>query len=475
MLVMKNFINGQWVEARSTFQVFNPSTMEPVGVVPDSGSIEARMAADAASDAFPAWSRLTANERSAFLKKWHELIEAHREELSRIMTLEQGKPFHEAIGEVEYANSYVSWYAEETKRLNGELVPASTAGKRIFVKKEPVGVVAAITPWNFPAAMITRKLAPALAAGCTVVLKPSEETPFTAIKLVQLAEMAGVPKGVINVVTGNAKEIVGEWQKDQRVRKITFTGSTPVGKLLMKQAADTMKNLSLELGGQAPFIVTNEADIDEAVTGALQAKFRNAGQACVAANRFYIHEDVAEEFTRKLAERTSQLIVGDGFTDNVAIGPLINEAALLKVTAHIEDAVEKGATILAGGKRLSALGGYFIEPTILANVTDDMICMQEETFGPVAPIAIFKTVEEAIERANNSPFGLAAYVFTKNINEAISIVDRLEYGVVGLNDGLPSSAQAPFGGYKESGKGREGGAQGIEDYLETKYISLGSL
>jgi len=475
MFEKKIYINGKWIDTERKLQVYNPSTKKIVGTVPDAGRHEAILAVDAASHAFHSWSRLTSYERSTFLKEWNRLIDLHKEDLAKIMTMEQGKPINEAMGEVVYANNYVSWYAEEAKRVYGEMVPASSAEKRIFVKKEPVGVVAAITPWNFPAAMITRKLAPALAAGCTIVLKPSEETPFTAIRLIELAEEAGIPKGVVNIVTGNAKDIVGEWQKSSRVRKITFTGSTPVGKLLMQQAAESMKKLSLELGGQAPFIVTEEADIDEAVKGAIQSKFRNGGQACVAANRFFIQEGIAEEFTAKFVEHASQLAVGDGFGEGVAIGPLINEAAMKKVAEHIDDAVKKGAKILTGGKRVPGQDGYFMQPTVLSGATDDMICMTEETFGPVAPISTFKTIEEAIARANNSPFGLAAYVFTRNINEALTIVGQLEYGVIGLNDGQPSAAQAPFGGYKESGLGREGGHQGIEDFLETKYISLGSL
>ncbi|OIK12220.1 NAD-dependent succinate-semialdehyde dehydrogenase [Bacillus sp. MUM 13] len=475
MFIEKNVVNGIWFETKETIAIQNPATKEILGVVPKSGAREAEQAVDAAADALVLWSSAHAYERSRLLKQWHDLIEENKEILSRIMTMEQGKPLTEAAGEINYANQYVEWYAEEAKRLYGELIPASSTEKRLFVQKVPVGVVAAITPWNFPAAMVTRKLAPALAAGCTVVLKPSEETPFTALKLAELAERAGIPKGVINVLTGDAKEIAEVWQKDARVRKITFTGSTPVGKLLMKNAADTMKKLSLELGGQAPFIVTNKADIDAAVQGAIQSKFRNGGQACVAANRFLVQEDAAEEFIAKFTEQTADLKYGNGLESDVSVGPLINQKSVAKIEEHVKDAIQKGGKVLTGGSSILEEKGFFYQPTVLANASDDMLCMNEETFGPVAPVSTFKTLDEAIERANNTPYGLAAYVFSQDINEALYIVERLEYGVIGLNDGLPSAAQAPFGGFKESGIGREGGKQGIEDFLEDKYISLGSI
>ncbi|MGM0751715.1 MAG: NAD-dependent succinate-semialdehyde dehydrogenase [Bacillota bacterium] len=475
MLLEKNVINGEWFTTRDTISVWNPATKELLGAVPMSGRDEAKRAVDAAGDAFQAWSGKTAYERSALLLEWSRLIEENREILARTMTLEQGKPFREALGEIDYANQYVVWYAEEAKRIYGETIPASSREKRLMVQQVPIGVVAAVTPWNFPAAMITRKLAPALAAGCTVVLKPSEETPFTALKLGELASRAGIPDGVINILTGDAKEIVGVWQEDSRVRKLTFTGSTPVGKLLMKQAADTMKKLSLELGGQAPFIVTDKADLDAAVKGAIQSKFRNGGQACVAANRFLVQEDIAEEFASRFGDQVKDMKIGNGMNDGVEVGPLINQKALAKVKEHVEDAVRKGAEVIAGGSPLMEEQGFFFEPTVLKNATDDMLCMQEETFGPVAPISTFKTLEEAIERANHTPFGLAAYVFTGDLNEAMHIVERLEYGVIGLNDGLPSAAQAPFGGVKDSGTGREGGKAGIEGFLEWKYISLGNI
>ncbi|MEI5907804.1 NAD-dependent succinate-semialdehyde dehydrogenase [Bacillus spongiae] len=474
MFIKQNYINGHWVETKDVMSVINPATKERIGEVSNSGTAEATLAVEAASQAFVPWSKKTANDRSQFLYQWHQLIKEHTDELAQIMTIEQGKPLKEALAEVQYANDYVLWYAEEAKRNYGDTIPASSVNKHIIVKKEPVGVVAAITPWNFPAAMITRKLAPALAAGCTVVIKPSEETPFTALKLIQLAERANFPKGVLNIVTGNAKQIGDVWLQDKRVRKLTFTGSTPVGKLLMRKASDTVKKLSLELGGHAPFIVMKNADIEKAVEGAIQSKFRNAGQACVATNRFYVHEDIMERFTDRLIEQVSRLSIGNGLNNNVDIGPLINEAAITKVMDHIEDAVKKGASILTGGKRTMEKKGYFIQPTVIGNVTDDMLCMQDETFGPLAPITSFKTIDEVVDRANNSAFGLAAYVFTNNMNEAALFMNNLEYGVVGVNDGLPSTAQAPFGGYKESGLGREGGYFGIEEYLELKYISIGS-
>lgn len=467
-----NLINGKWFSTSDYMEVTNPATEEVFARVPLSGEAEAAEAADAAYEAFLKWSKETAETRSNVLYKWHQLITEHREEIAEIMTMEQGKPFDEALGEVDYANQYVKFYAEEATRIKGEIIPASSKNKRILVQKEAVGVVAAITPWNFPAAMITRKLAPALAAGNTVLLKPSQETPLTAIRLVELAEQAGVPAGGINILTGSSREITGVWQADSRVRKITFTGSTPVGKQIMKDAADTMKKISLELGGHAPFIVTEHADIDKAVQGAMSSKFRNGGQACVAANRFYVHERVAEEFTNRFVEEVKKLRTGNGMEKSTTLGPLINQKAVEKVKEHIADATAKGAVVLTGGASKSS-AGFFHEATILGNVTDDMLCMYDETFGPLAPITTFKTMDEVISRANHTPYGLAAYVFTENIAEIMELSGSLEYGIVGVNDGAPSTAQAPFGGYKESGLGREGGDHGIHDYLEVKYVSLG--
>ncbi|MHA2854910.1 NAD-dependent succinate-semialdehyde dehydrogenase [Paenibacillus lautus] len=467
------YINGKWIETEEQMDVYNPADGTVIGTVSKGGKKEARLAVDAAADAFPAWSRRTANERGELLRRWHELIAGHTDELARIMTTEQGKPLKEAAGEIQYANSFVAWYAEEGKRIYGETIPGSSSRQRIIVTKQPVGVVAAITPWNFPASMITRKVAPALAAGCTVVIKPSGETPFTAIKLVELADQAGIPAGVINIVTGSSSDISGVWQEDSRVRKLSFTGSTEVGKQLMAGASANVKKISLELGGHAPFIVTDQADLDQAAAGLISSKFRNGGQTCVCANRVYVQEGIAEKFAAKFSELVKQLKVGSGMEKGVDIGPLINREAADKVVRQIKDAKEKGGIVLAGGQALPELGGNYVEPTVIMNATDDMECMNEETFGPLAPITTFETIDEAVQRANNSPYGLAAYVFTQNLGEAVRIAESLDYGIVGVNDPVPSTAQAPFGGFKESGLGREGGHYGMEEFLEVKYISLG--
>ena len=464
-------IDGKEVgESLPSIEVRNPATGKLIATVPEGGATEASMAVDAAYTAFQEWSRLSAYERSSLLMKWHDLVEVHLKDLAETMTAEQGKPLAEAIGEMKYANGFISWYAEEAKRIYGEIIPASNTGKRIFVHKQPVGVTAVITPWNFPAAMITRKVGPALAAGCTVVIKPAEQTPITAIRLAQLALEAGIPAGVINVVTGEASAIGDAWLQDTRVRKLTFTGSTEVGKTLMRGAADNVKKISLELGGHAPAIVMEDCDIDKAVDGVVAAKFRNAGQTCVCANRIYVHETIAEDFSERLVERVKQLKVGNGMEEGITIGPLIDEDAIRKVQSHVDDAQAKGAKVLIGGTRKD---GLFYEPTVLLDVKDDMICMQEETFGPVAPITTFSTEDEVISRANDSIYGLAAYVFTENLSRGIRISEQLEYGIVGLNDGLPSTPQAPFGGFKQSGLGREGGHHGLDEYIEIKYISVG--
>ncbi|KYC86045.1 NAD-dependent succinate-semialdehyde dehydrogenase [Heyndrickxia coagulans] len=465
------YLNGEWTgEGLPKIKVDNPASGEVIATIPKGGEKEARLAVDAAHTAFPAWAALSAYERSAYLRTWFELIRENENELARTMTIEQGKPLKEALGEMRYANGFIEWFAEEGKRVYGETIPASTTNKRLFVHKQPVGVVAAITPWNFPAAMITRKVAPALAAGCTVVIKPAKQTPLTALKLAELAAKAGIPKGVINVITGSAKEIGDTWLADERVRKLTFTGSTEIGKELMRGSADTVKKVSLELGGHAPVIITKHADLDKAVEGTVAAKFRNAGQTCVCSNRIYVQEEVYEAFTKKFTEKVKALRVGDGLAEGTDIGPLIDRNAVEKVEHHVKDAVEKGATVETGG---SAKDGLFFEPTVISNVTDEMICMKEETFGPLAPVTKFTDIDEAIRRANDSIYGLAAYVFTENISEGIQIAEGLEYGIVGLNDGLPSTPQAPFGGFKQSGLGREGGRYGIEEFLEVKYISLG--
>ncbi|WP_271400998.1 NAD-dependent succinate-semialdehyde dehydrogenase [Salinicoccus roseus] len=470
MANVEMYINGEWTgKELEQMDVTNPATGETIASVPKGGSDEARAAVDAAAAALKEWRALTAEERSAYLFRWHQLIHEHREEIGRIMTEEQGKPLKEAIGEVDYANGYISWYAEEGKRIYGDIIPASHRNKRLFVIKQPVGVVAAITPWNFPAAMITRKVGPAMVAGCTVVVKPASQTPLTAFKLVELAEAAGVPKGVINVITGSSRQIGEVWTQDSRVRKLTFTGSTGVGKQLMKDSADTMKKISLELGGHAPFIITKDADLDKAVNGVVMSKFRNAGQTCVCTNRVYVHASVEEAFNDKLRETVSGLNMGNGLESDTDIGPLIDDSAVETVDNQVKDAVDRGGTLVCGGDRGE---GLFYQPTVVTGVSDEMLCMREETFGPLLPVTVFHDEEEVIERANNSPYGLAAYVFTEKIGEAIRISEALEYGIIGLNDGGPSTPQAPFGGFKESGLGREGGYYGIEDYLETKYISL---
>ncbi|WP_409296931.1 NAD-dependent succinate-semialdehyde dehydrogenase [Peribacillus sp. SCS-26] len=453
--------------------VLNPATGEVVGQVQEDGRREARAAVDAAHEAFKSWSKKTAGERSELLMKWHDLIREHTDEIAEIMTREQGKPLKEAAGEVTYANSFISWYAEEAKRVYGQIIPASHPNKRILVQKQPVGVIAAITPWNFPAAMITRKVGPALAAGCTAVVKPAEQTPLTAIRMAELAYEAGIPRDVLQIVTGEAAEIGDAWMEDTRVTKISFTGSTEVGKILMKKAADTVKKLSLELGGHAPFIVMEDADLDQAVNGLIASKFRNAGQTCVCANRIYVQEGIAEEFNAKFAEAAAKLKVGNGLEEGIEIGPLIDSHAVEKVQKHIDDAIQKGGRILTEVNAEGHAEGYFVNPVVIADATEDMLCMSEETFGPVAPISVFKTAEEAIERANDTIYGLAAYVFTRDLTQAIRMSEELQYGIVGLNDGLPSVAQAPFGGFKQSGLGREGGHFGIEEYLEIKYISMG--
>ena len=465
----KNYINGEWIDTDKTIEVRNPATGNVIALVTKSDTVEAKQAVDAAHGALKAWQAKTAEERGAYLTEWNRLIEEHAEALGRTMVEEQGKPLKEAVGEIRYANGFIDWYAAEGRRVYGETIPASSNAKRIFAIKQPVGVIAAITPWNFPAAMITRKVAPALAAGCTVVMKPASATPLTAIELIKLAEQAGIPKGVINLVTGQASDLVKAWQHDSRVRKITFTGSTEIGKMLMRDAADTMKKISLELGGHAPLIVTAKADLDKAVPQAVATKFRNAGQTCVCANRIYVARDIVDEFSTRFIKEVEALKVGNGLDEGVEIGPLIDDDAVQKVLKHLEDAKIRGGEI-HGGERLD---GLFIRPAVVRYANEDMLCMNEETFGPVAPIATFDTLDEVIERANDTPFGLAAYLFTQDISEAVYLAESLEYGIVGVNDGLPSTPQAPFGGWKESGLGREGGHHGIEEFLEVKYISLG--
>lgn len=469
----KLYINGNWIgEELPKINVFNPATGDLLGTVPNAGMTEMRQAIDAADKAFKSWSKTTAYERSAYLKKLDHLMHAHSDELAELITLEMGKPLQEAKGEVLYAASFIEWYAEEAKRVYGEMIPANHKNKRMMVIKQPVGVVAAITPWNFPAAMITRKLGPALASGCTIVVKPSELTPLTAIKIVELIETAGFPKGVVNLITGEPKALGNEIMNNEKVKKVTFTGSTNVGKQLIEQSAKQVKKVSMELGGHAPIIVLDDANLDKAVKGVIASKFRNAGQTCVCANRVYVQSGIYEKFINKLVEKTSKLHLGNGMQDGIEIGPLINKSALEKVDFQVKSALENGAECLIGGNSVTEKDVYYYKPTILTNVNHSMAIMKEETFGPVLPVQKFNNEEEAVKLANDTPYGLAAYVFTENLKRGLEIVESLDYGVIGWNDGVPSAAQAPFGGMKESGIGREGGHQGIESFLETKYVSI---
>ncbi len=471
------YINGAWIDsgaANEVTEVDNPATGETLGVVPRLHTADTLAAIEAASNAFPKWRALTAKARAAVLKKWFELILANQEDLARLITLENGKPLAESKGEVAYGASFIEWFAEEGKRVYGDTIPSHAEDKRLFVLKEPVGVVACITPWNFPLAMVTRKAAPALAAGCTVVLKPAPQTPFSAMALAELAERAGVPPGVFNVVTGEASEIGAELTSNPIVRKLSFTGSTQVGKLLMSQCANTVKKLSLELGGNAPFIVFDDADIDAAVEGGIAAKYRNAGQTCVCTQRFLVQRSVYDEFAEKLTKAVSAMKTGNGLETGVVQGPLIEERAVQKVERHIADATAKGAKVLVGGQR-HALGGRFFQPTVLADVTTAMQISEEETFGPVAPLFAFDTEAEAVALANATEFGLAAYFYGRDISRVWRVAEALEYGLVGINTGLVSTEVAPFGGFKESGLGREGSKYGIDEFVEIKYVCLGGI
>jgi succinate-semialdehyde dehydrogenase/glutarate-semialdehyde dehydrogenase len=470
------FLAGEWVGADSgrTINVTNPATGALIGTVPEMGAAETRRAIEAANKAWPAWRAKTAKERAAILRKWFELMMANQEDLAVLMTAEQGKPLTESRGEIAYAASFIEWFAEEGKRVYGDTIPTFKPDARIVVTKEPIGVTAAITPWNFPAAMITRKAGPALAAGCPMVIKPATATPFSAFAMAVLAERAGVPAGVLSVLTGSARAIGGEMTGNPIVRKLSFTGSTEIGKVLMEQCAGTVKKVSMELGGNAPFIVFDDADLDAAVLGAMASKYRNAGQTCVCANRLLVQDGVYEAFAAKLVEAVSKLKIGNGLEDGVTTGPLIDDGAVAKAEEHIADAVSKGAKVTLGGKR-HALGGSFFEPTILTGVTTEMKVAKEETFGPVAPLFRFKDEEEAIAMANDTEFGLAAYFYSRDIGRVWRVAEALEYGIVGINEGIISSEVAPFGGVKESGTGREGSKYGIEDYLEIKYMLMGGL
>lgn len=473
------FIAGKWCEADlgARTDIFNPANGERLGSVPNMAVEETSRAIEAARAAQPAWRKRTAKERAAVLRKWFELMMLHQEDLARIMTAEQGKPLAEARGEVAYAASFIEWFAEEAKRVYGETIPGHQPDKRIIVQKEPVGVTAAITPWNFPAAMITRKAAPALAAGCAMVLKPAPQTPFSALALAALAEQAGLPAGLFSVITAdvdNAIAVGGELCRNPVVRKLSFTGSTGVGIKLMEQCAPTLKKLSLELGGNAPFIVFDDADLDAAVEGAMISKYRNAGQTCVCANRIYVQDGVYDAFAAKLVEAVKKLKVGDGAAADVTTGPLINAAAVSKVQQHLQDATDKGARVLIGGKPHD-LGGFFFEPTVLADIDSSMLVAREETFGPLAPLFRFRDEEDVIRQANDTEFGLAAYFYARDLNRAFRVAEALEYGMVGINTGLISTEVAPFGGMKSSGLGREGSRHGIDEYVEIKYLCLGGI
>src|SRR5882757_6898048 len=470
------YVDGKWIQAASgaTVGVDNPATGEIIGKVPKLSGGETRHAIEAANEAFKPWSARTAKERAIVLRKWFDLMMENQEDLARLMTLEQGKPLSESRGEVAYAASFLEWFGEEAKRVYGDTIPGHQADKRIVVIKQPIGVVACITPWNFPLAMITRKAGPAIGAGCSVVLKPAGQTPYSALALAELAERAGVPKGVFNVITGSAKEIGAELTSNPIVRKLSFTGSTEVGKVLMAQCAGTIKKLSLELGGNAPFIVFEDADLDAAVEGAIASKYRNTGQTCVCTNRVLVQDSVYDVFAEKLVAAVNKLKPAPGLEAGASQGPLIDNAAVEKVESHIKDAVSKGAKVIAGGHR-HALGGRFFEPTILVNATTQMAVAREETFGPVAPLFRFKTEAEAVALANDTEFGLAAYFYGRDLARVWRVAEALEYGIVGINSGLISTEVAPFGGVKESGLGREGSKYGIDDYLEIKYLCFGGI
>tara|TARA_B100000989_G_scaffold60361_1_gene41420 strand:- start:232 stop:1689 length:1458 start_codon:yes stop_codon:yes gene_type:complete len=469
----KCFVNGNWINSKTgeNISVNNPANLKEIGTVPKCGTEETKQAINYANEALPLWRSKSARQRADILRKWYELILENKEELAQIMTIEQGKPINEARGEIGYGASFVEWFSEEAKRIYGDTIPDPLVDRRILVLKQPVGVVGAITPWNFPSSMITRKCAPALAVGCTVVIKPASQTPYSALALGSLAEQAGFPKGTLNIITGKASEIGDELSSNPIVRKLSFTGSTEIGKLVLEKCSSTVKKVSMELGGHAPFIVFDDANIDDAVSGAMQSKFRNTGQTCVCANRIYVQEKVHEEFCQKFKNAVSKLKVGDGLNEENTSGPMIDENSLFKVEEHVQDAVECGAKIAIGGSRHS-LGMNFYQPTILTEVTTNAKITREETFGPVAPIYKFKDEKEVVELANNSPYGLASYFYSRDIGRIWRVAEALEYGMVGVNTGLTSKTEAPFGGVKESGLGREGSKYGIEDFLEIKYINM---
>ena len=476
LFTQQAYVGGEWVDAPDgkTEQVTNPATGDVIGTVPVLGREAVAHAVDVAEKAQKLWKKRTAKERSAILMKWYDLMMENQDDLATLMTAEQGKPLAEAKGEIAYASSFLQWFAEEGKRIYGDVIPTFAEGRRVMVLKEPVGVCAAITPWNFPTAMITRKAAPALAVGCAMVVKPAMETPYSALAMAILAERAGLPKGLLSIVTGEAVDIGGEMTENPKVRKLTFTGSTPVGRLLMRQCADTVKKISLELGGNAPFIVCEDADIDAAVEGAIASKYRNAGQTCVCANRLFVHDAVYDEFAEKYAAKVAEMPVGSGFDDGVVIGPLINEKAVEKVEKQVADALSKGGRILTGGKRHEK-GGSFFQPTVIADANRDMIVFREETFGPMAPLIRFGSDDEVLEMANDSEFGLASYFYSRDISRIWKLAEGLESGLVGVNVGVMATEVAPFGGFKQSGVGREGSKYGVEDYLEVKYVCIGGV
>ena len=476
LLKDKCYINGNWIssDSKEEIEVNDPATLNIIGSVPKCGSNETKLAINAANNALPIWKAKTAKERSILLKKWFDLIILNQEDLAKIMTLEQGKPINESRGEIIYGASFVELYAEEGKRVYGETIPDPLPDRRIVIIKQPIGVVAAITPWNFPNSMITRKAAPALAVGCTIVIKPASQTPYSALALGVLAEKAGIPKGVINIITGSAKEIGLELSTNPIIKKLSFTGSTEIGKILLAQSASTVEKVSMELGGHAPFIVFEDADIDEAVIGVMQSKFRNTGQTCVCANRIFVHQNIYDQFINKFADEVAKIKVGNGMNENVSSGPLIDKNSLAKVKDHVADALNNGAKVIIGGE-MHPLGGNFYQPTILSNVTSKSKITYEETFGPIAPVYKFNTEEEVIKMANDTPYGLASYFYSRDLGTVWRVAEALEYGMVGVNTGLTSKAEIPFGGVKESGIGREGSRLGLDEYLEVKYISMAGI
>ena len=476
LFIEKAYIDGRWVDAddKSTLDVINPVNQEIIGQVPNCGAEETNVAINAAAEAQKKWQKYPAKEKASILRDFYDLLCSNQEDLAKILTYEQGKPLAEAIGEIAYSASFIEWFAEEAKRVYGDLIPGHMHDRRTLVIKQPVGVVASITPWNFPSAMLARKVGPALATGCSLVCKPAKQTPFSALAFAYLAEEAGVPKGLLNVLTGNAQTIGKALTDSEVVRKLTFTGSTEIGKMLLKECANTVKRVSMELGGHAPFIVFEDADIEAAIQGAIAAKYRNSGQTCVCANRIYVHEDVYEEFSKGFTKEAGKLKTGQGFDPSTDQGPLIDEAALAKVEEHVADAKNHGGQIALGGQP-HELGGLFYEPTVIKDANDQMLVSYEETFGPVAPLFSFSSEEEVIERANNTPFGLASYFYTRDLAKSWRVSEQLEYGIVGLNTGIISTEMAPFGGIKESGMGREGSKYGIDDYLEIKYVSLAGI